>query len=252
MTPIWRREPCISPALAASLKSIHHMRKPILILLSIFYLACLQAESRAQTRIELNGQAESSPGGNFYRYTFVNERFTTPFQQVEIDESGKGVFRYQRKESEEISLKFDLSPSLMSRIRNLFDMLNFLNSNEEYQHKKDFSHLGTMTISRAHKGLERTVKFNYTDNQYLNQLTELFRDIATQETRVFELETVRSTDPISTPAQMRLLESELRSKRIADPQKIIPLLREIRMDEGVPLIARNHAERLIKMINSRK
>ena len=152
----------------------------------------------------------------------------------------------------EISLKISLSPNLLSKVRNLFDMLNFLNSTEEYQHKKDFSHLGTMTISRSHNGSSRTVTFNYTSNQYLNELAETFRKIATQETRIFELETVRTNDPISTPAQMRMLESELRSRNIADPQQLIPLLEELRLDEGVPLITRNHAERLIKMINKDK
>lgn len=228
------------------------MRKPILIVLSVVLLSCLVVDYRAQTRIEITGQAESSHGRNFYRYTFVNERFTTPFQEIEVDESGKGLFRYHRRGAEEIALKINLSPNLLARIETLFDMLNFLNSKEDYQHKKDFSHLGTMTITRSHNGVERSVKFNYTANEYLNQLTGLFRNIATQETRIFELETVRSTDPISTPAQMRLLESELRSKNFADPQKIIPLLQEIRTDEGVPLIARNHADRLIKMINKEK
>lgn len=225
------------------------LRKSNLIVLSVIFLCCIVVDSSAQTRIEVTGQADSPHSRNFYRYTFINERFTTPFQEVEVDESGKGIFRYHRKGSEEIALNINLSQSLISRIQTLFDMLNFLNSNEEYQHKKDFSHLGTMTISRSHNGVERNVKFNYTSNEYLNSLTELFRNIATQETRIFELETVRSTDPISTPAQLRLLESELRSKNFADPQKIIPLLQEIRLDEGVPLIARNHADRLIKMIN---
>jgi len=232
---------------------ISEMRRSILIIfLSLFLIAIFVVDSSAQTRIEITGDSSPAPAGNYFKYTFENKRFTVPFQEIVFDESGKGTFRYLRKDSEEISLKISLSPELLSKIRNLFDMLNFLNSTEEYQHKKDFSHLGTMTISRSHNGSSRTVTFNYTSNQYLNELAETFRRIATQETRIFELETVRTNDPISTPAQMRMLESELRSRNIADPQQLIPLLEELRLDEGVPLITRNHAERLIKMINKGK
>ncbi|MGE0101140.1 MAG: hypothetical protein AB7H86_00330 [Blastocatellales bacterium] len=228
------------------------MRRYLILLIpALVCLAGLTVESRAQTRITLTGETASEPAGNYFRYVFENPRFTVPYQEIVIDETGKGTFRYHRKDAEEISLKVALSDDLLSRIRNLFDSMNFLNSTEEYQHKKDFSHLGTMTIARSFKGASRSVKFNYTSNQSLNELVEIFRRIATQETRVFELETVRSNDPISTPAQMRLLESELRSKNIADPGKLIPLLEEIRLDEGVPLITRNHAERLIKMITKK-
>ena len=49
-----------------------------------------------------------------------------------------------------------------------------------------------------------------------------------------------------------MLDDELRSKRIADPNRFVPLLNEIKLDEGVPLIARNHAERLLKAISKGK
>src|SRR5215467_10740205 len=52
---------------------------------------------------------------------------------------------------------------------------------------------------------------------------------------------VIANDPISAPAQLRMLESELKSKRVADPHRFDPILKSIKLDEGVPLIARNHA-----------
>ena len=104
----------------------------------------------------------------------------------------------------------------------------------------------------SRNGKQRTVKFNYTDNSGMNQLREIFQNIVTQETRFFEIEVVRETDPISTPTQLRLLDDEMRSKRIADPNRFVPLLKDIRLDEGVPLIARNHADRILKAISKGK
>lgn len=229
------------------------MRRFILPALTLFLLLTLSSSSRAQTGIEITqADGNSDTAAVRYRYLFENERFTTPVQEVEFDGNGRGKFRFVRKGGEEIVNKLQISAELLAQVQSIFESLNFIERDENYQYKKDFSHLGKMTISMARNGRERTTSFNYTDNQSMSRLVEIFRNIAIQETRVFEIETVRSTDPISTPAQMRLLENELKSKHIADPQRLVPLLQDIKMDESVPLIARNHAERLLEMIKKGK
>lgn len=216
---------------------------------------CLCGNALTQQRLK-PGVLETGrdPDANLtqYQYVFVNERFTIPRIEVEFDGTGTGQYLFKKKDADEITNKMTVSASLLNQIQTLLSELNFLESTEDYQHKKDFSHLGTMTIRYAHHGKERTAKFNYTDNATMTRLAEIFRGIATQEMRVFELENTRQTDPLSTPAQMRMLESELRGKHLADPPKLIPLLKDIIQDEGVPLIARNHAERLIQMIQKAK
>lgn len=184
-----------------------------------------------------------------YRFLFENERFVVSLQEVLLTAEGKGQYRYQRKEMEEMVLPFVASPAVMEEIKGLFAELDFLRSSESYQHRRDFSHLGTITLGMRQNGTEREARFNYSDRPQINQLVRLFRGLATQESRLFEIETVRATDPISTPAQLRLLEGELKSRTIADPNRFTPLLREIRLDEGIPLIARNHATRLLEQID---
>lgn len=228
------------------------MRKFVLALYAVILAITLQSEAYTQLPLKLSQTSSPETGAKSsaasYYFRFENEKFTTPLQEVEFDGSGRGKFRFQKKDNEEIVNDLELSKTLLARIQSLFDQLNFLASQEDYQHKKDFSHLGTVTITQARSGKERTVKFNYTDNPAMSQLRDIFQNIITQETRFFEIEVVRSTDPISTPAQMRLLDDDLRSKRIADPNRFVPLLNDIKLDEGVPLIARNHADRLLKTI----
>lgn len=218
-------------------------------------VACLHSAA-AQLPLQATGGARDSRDADAnltrFHYTFVNDRFTIPRIEVEFDGTGAGQYSYKRKDADEITNKLTVSPALLGQIRALLIELNFLDSKEEYQHKKDFSHLGTMTISYTHKGRAREVSFNYTENQPLSRLAEIFRGIANQEMVVFELENTRQTDPISTPAQMRALENELRGKRLADPPRLLPLLKDIKQDEGIPLIARNHAERLIQFIQKGK
>ena len=47
---------------------------------------------------------------------------------------------------------------------------------------------------------------------------------------------------------MESLEWMLKRDGLSDPKQLIPLLKEISTDEHVPLIARNHAIRLLKTI----
>ena len=223
--------------------------------LTLLVVLCigLSVAATAQPLVQANNlRRDSDANLTRFHYEFVNERFTIPRIEVDFDGTGTGEYKFTRKGSDEIADKLEISASLLGQIQSLLTELNFLDSTEEYQHKKDFSHLGTMTISFTKGGRSRTVKFNYTDNQALTRLAEIFRGIATQEMRVFELGNVRETDPISTPAQMRMLESELKGNHLADPAKLIPLLKDIKMDESVPLIARNHADRLIQMIQKGK
>ncbi|HEY8459084.1 MAG TPA: hypothetical protein VIM99_01820 [Blastocatellia bacterium] len=232
------------------------MHKFIPALFVVFLFFNFKTQALSQTRIELDqtvtDSARGASAGAHYRYLFENPRFTVPVQELEFDGSGHGKFRFKRKDSDEIVNKLTVSPEVLAQIQLLFDDLNFLSSAEEYQHKKDFSHLGNMTITYSRGGKERTVKFNYTDNQSMSRLSDIFRNIITQETRIFELETVIANDPISAPAQLRMLENELKSKRVADPHRFDPILKNIKLDEGIPLIARNHADRLLELIRKGK
>jgi hypothetical protein len=232
------------------------MRKFLPALYIAFLFFIFKTPALSQTKIELDQSMPDPPRGAapgvHYRYLFENPRFTTPVQELDFDGSGQGKFRFKRQDSDETVNNLKVSAEVLTQIQVLFDDLNFLSSNEDYQYKKDFSHLGNMTITYSRDGKERTVKFNYTDNQSMSRLSDIFRNIVTQETRICELEAVIANDPISAPNQLRMLESELKSKRVADPHRFDPILKNIKLDEGVPLIARNHAERLLQMISKGK
>lgn len=221
--------------------------------LSLVLIAFFSISIQAQPQIIFtnNSKTETSSETQF-RYAFDNEKFTTPHLELQFGADGKGEFRFKKKDSEEIVNKLQVTAPVLEQINSLLTEVNFLDSAENYQYKKDFSHLGTITISVSQNGKHREVSFNYTENQAMNKLANIFRNITTQETRIFEIEVVRQNDPISTPAQLRYLESELKSKNIADPERFTALLQELKVDESVPLIARNHADRLLKEIRKSK
>lgn len=224
------------------------VRAPILSLALILF----SLEVHAQVTLERVGANAMAVSGTHYQYTFENDRFTTPFLDVQLDGKGKGKFRFHKKDADEISIDITVSESLIQQIQSRFDTLNFLDSKEDYQYKKDFSHLGTVTLKLMKDGRQRSVRFNYSSNQAIVEIADIFRNIATQETRVLEIEATRETDPLSMPAQLRMLESELKSRQIAEPNRLKPLLEKLKSDESLPLIARNHADRLVKSIDKGK
>src|SRR5215510_16010396 len=128
-----------------------------ILIVVVFFI--LKTTASSQTTIEItqlaNNKARETGAGARYRYLFENPRFTTPVQELEFDGSGQGKFRFQRKDSDEIVNKLTVSSAVLSQIQLLIDDLNFLASNEDYQHKKDFSHLGNMTITYSRAGKER-------------------------------------------------------------------------------------------------
>ncbi len=222
------------------------------LLLSIFFLFSLTLSLHAQTQIQINGDHKESVEQTKYIYYFDNEKFTTPHLEISFDAAGKGEFKFKKKELDEMTNKIEVSATVLEQINSTLSEVAYFESTENYQHKKDFSHLGTITIDIAKSGKHRKVTFNYTENIAMNRLANLFRNLATQEMRVFELEAIRQNDPLSTPAQLRYLESEMKSKNIADPHRFTPILKDINQDEGIPLIARNHAKRLLEQIQKAK
>ena len=228
---------------------------PVCVLFLLLMLLIPLPTVVSQTKLEIVTGAkehERSPGESYYHYRFENQRFTTQLQELEFDASGHGVFRFKRKDETEIVNQLQVTATVLEEINSIFSELNFLSGSADYQHKKDFSHLGKTTISLRRGGKERVVILNYTENPAMSRLIQIFRNIATQENRIFEIETIRLSDSISIPAQLRLLEGEFKSGYIADPQRFVPLLNELKLDEAIPLIARNHAERLLQMIKKGK
>ncbi|HXG92619.1 MAG TPA: hypothetical protein VNN73_09645 [Blastocatellia bacterium] len=190
------------------------------------------------------GDTSASAAMSFF-YRFENARFYEPLIEVDVGPDGAGELRFRRGESDEIiDRKFKLLPATLARIRELIAASRFLDSNEEYQDKKDFSHLGWVTLTARAGGRERTVRFNYTINAEIRELADIFRGIATQEMRLFDIDTAQQYQPLDLPKQLEILESDLRLARVTEPEQMLSVLKEIAGDDTQPLIARNQAKRI--------
>lgn len=220
---------------------------------TVFFLSVFSVCSALAVSAQ-NHSIESATVEMSFSYKFENPRFVhLPLIEIDLGSNGKGKIRFKRNESDEIiDLEFALMPATVSRIRQLYSQIGFLTSTEDYQSKKDFSHLGWITLV-AHQGeRSRQARFNYTTNLQIDELATIFRAIATQQIHMFDIDTVQQYQPLDLARQLDALENELRLEHIAEPESLLVVLRELASNDTVLLIARNKASRIIADIGKKK
>ena len=184
-----------------------------------------------------------------YTYEFRQPEFLIKHIIIEHDASGHGRIRFvQRTEEEFVEEPLQLSAEAMSRILGLWEALRFLDSTESYQSDREYPHLGTMRLKMEQDTRQRTAEFNWTKHEQASSLVNEYRRVADQAILVFDLSVARESLRLNTPKLMEQMEALLKRKGLSDPKQLLPLLKDISTDDHIPLIARNHALRLIKKI----
>lgn len=195
-------------------------------------------------------QSPSTPGVAdtpvSYSYEFTQSNFQTSHVLIEHDWNGVGKITFERKNSDPIIDPLDLSKTTIERLRTLWKALNFLDSTLSYQTEKQYPHLGTMRLQMKQETRDRTAEFNWTTDRDAFALVTEYKRIANQAIFIFDITLARENQPLDAPKLMEQFDAYLRRGEIADAQQLIPLFRELTTDERIPLMARNHAARILK------
>ena len=223
------------------------------LLLAFSVVSYPQTESKRNDRPQSNSTVTIVPGskGVPVRYTweFSQREFSVNHIVVEHDETGRGKVTFSRKGEEQAIIEtVEMTPSVLERIEKLWRELRFLESNENYQASKNFAHLGTYKLGMTALDRKRTAEFNWSSNTNAWSLAQEYRRVADQVIFIFDITVARENQPLNTPGLLKQLESMYNRKALSDPKQLVPLLKEIRTDAHIPLIARNHADRLLKKI----
>jgi hypothetical protein len=195
------------------------------------------------------GNNKKAPDPTRYSYDFAQPQFIVRHILIEHDAQGHGKITFERKgEETPIIEPVELSSAALGRILGFWSELRFLDSDESYQSSKNFAHLGTYRLHMDDGRRKRTAEFNWSVNKQAWTLVNEYRRVADQAILIFDLKLARELQPLNTPQLMKLMETLLTRDGLSDPRQLVPLLHELRTDEHIPLIARNHAERLLKKI----
>ena len=194
-----------------------------------------------------------NPNGAAYFYEFKQPEFETSRIIIEHDDTGRGTITFTRRMFQETATDpIEVSSVALERINAAYAALNFIDSRENYQFEKDFSHLGTMSFGLKKAGKERTTVFNYTSNKDARVLADEYRRISNQFIWIFDITVARENQPLESPRLLDSLDALLRRNEISDPAQMIPLLNQLTNDERIPLIARNHARKIVEKIEKGK
>jgi hypothetical protein len=182
-------------------------------------------------------------------YEFSQPDFTTNRITIRHDDKGRGDISFSKNGSDEtITDPVQLSGITLERIAATLAELDFLNSTENYQYEKDYSHLGNIKFTLKSGGRSRTTTYNWTENKAAKALMDEYRRIGHQYVWMFDIGVARANQPLEAPKLMDTLDGYFRRGEISDPEQMIPFLRGLSDDERIPLIARNHAAKLVKQI----
>ena len=199
-----------------------------------------------------NGQVRPAIDPTYF-YEFAQPEFTISKIVIEHDDQGRGTITFTRKLfSETVTDPLQVSPAALERINAAYAALNFMDSNESYQYEKDYSHLGVATFKLKRAGKQRTAVFNYTINKDAKALSDEYRKLSNQFVWVFDITLARENQPLESPKLVDWLDSLIRRNEISDPNQMVPLLNSLTDDERIPLIARNHAGKLVEKIEKGK
>ena len=184
-----------------------------------------------------------------YSYEYSQPTFYVKHIRLEHDANGRGTVTFERlNEDTPVTEPLELSPDALARINTAWQGLRFLESETNYQADKQFPHLGTMKIGMQRGDRQRVAEFNWTNNTDAETLENEYRKAADQAILIFDISIARENQPLNAPKLLEGMESLLRRNALSDPRQLIKLLQDLSTDEHIPLIARNHALRLIKKI----
>lgn len=188
-----------------------------------------------------------------YFYEFTRPGFLYERILIEHDEAGKGKISFSKSGSDEmISDPIQLTAVTMSNLTSAFTPLNFLSSNENYQTERDHANMGNVSITVKKDGKQRTAKYNWSENKQAKFLMDEYRRIANEYTWKFEIAVARENQPLQTPGLMTTLESYIKRNEISDPPHLVAMLTELSTNERLPLLARDHAIKIVKQIEKAK
>jgi len=210
-----------------------------------------QTNETVKTNARPNEKAKENK--SVYFYQFEQPKFVVSKLNIEHDENGKGKIVILKKDfGEPETDPIQLSVVTLERVKAAWNALNFLDSTEDYQYEKDYSHMGAMTFTMKKDGKSRESKFNWTEKKEAKALADEYRKIGQQFVWIFDINVARENQPLEAPSLLDSLDSLIRRNEISDPAQMIPLLNELNNDERIPLIARNHASKLVKQIEKKK
>jgi len=191
---------------------------------------------------------------DFSTFTYCHENARGPYevQCIQLDAEAKGEVKFKRREAETVNVPIQLSPGARERFLAALAGTNYLDRPETFESGRKVADLGAKRLTIELPSGKREATFNYSMRKDVIDLSGFFENLISQETMTFDITNAIQFERLSVPKRLEQLERELKSNRIADPERLIAVLEKIEADQRLVNYARNQAGKIKKQIQSGK
>jgi hypothetical protein len=191
---------------------------------------------------------------DFSSFTYCHDNTRGPFeaQCVQLDAAAKGEIHFKRRGAETINLPIELSDQAREKFVSLLTATNYLEHPETFESGRKIADLGAKRLAVELPSGKREGTFNFSMRKDITDLSTFFEALINQETLGFDITNAMQFERLSIPKRLEQVENELRANRIADPERLIPLLEKIEKDQQIMNYARTQAGKIKKQIQTPK
>ncbi len=192
----------------------------------------------------------------FTHFTYCHEmsRGLYETQCVELDVAGKGLVQFKRKGgADAVKLGVTLSSPAREKFLSIIEATNYLDQPETFESSRKVADLGRKHVSiELTSGAKREGEFNYSLRKDINELMNFCEGVINEEMIGFDIDNAIQYDRLSIPKKIDMMDNELKNNRIADPERMIPILDKIQNDQRLINYARARAGKMKEQILAKK
>lgn len=182
----------------------------------------------------------------FDRFSFCRENPLLEYslQCFDLDVEGKGVFSFTPQGAETVKVPFEFSVNGVGRFLELLRETDYLVEGDRYESGRRVANMGIKTMVAEGSWGRREAVFNYSTMDEAADLSTFFERLIVQEMLLFDMDIALQFDRLGVPERLELIEREIRSDRLPDPGRVIPMLERVASDNRLVNFARTNATRL--------
>lgn len=169
-----------------------------------------------------------------------------PRYSIAVDSAGRASYTAEDDKDEPYIVKFTASRPTRERILAAAAALNYFQGQFDFtRHKIAFT--GTKTLTYADPERHFQTAYNWSENPQVMALTHLFQGIANTLEGGRRLQFLRRFDRLGLNDQLKEMEDEAKDHYLAEVHVIEPVLRQIADDPAIMDLARQRAQRLLRL-----
>jgi hypothetical protein len=193
--------------------------------------------------------AAAAAGSGEITYRKIFKTSYPEFVEIKINESGSGTYDIRQLDEDANPQPFEIGTPLAERIFSLAAKLHNFQGVDLDVHRR-LANLGEKTFEYESGAGKHETKFNYTLDESASQLVNIFEGLARQTSDIADLARTMRYDRLGVNDVLLQVESDLNTKQIPEPERLLPILDQLAGDDKLLDLARQRARSLAGHIRS--